>query len=235
MSAEKPFWRYADLLVFFGLALPCIVAGMLLTKAVAALFHLNLDKDLLLIPGQFLGYGFLFFALSWILKLEYDRPFWRSLGWVPFPQSLATTILCGVLLTFAVAAGGILMRTPDVDSPLREMLAKRSTAILIAVAGTTVGPLCEELGFRGFLQPLLVSTFGPLRGIILASLPFGLLHAAQNAFSWRHVLLITLAGMAFGAMRHISGSTRASTWMHAAYNSTMFLAFFAPERKLPGW
>ncbi len=235
--AERyPFWRYTDLLLFFGLGLPCIFAGQLLVRAFTLIFHLDVrNKGLLLIPAQFLGYGLLFLALYGIFKTQYDRPFWLSLGWVDFRFSLFATMTLGAMVAFAVAGGAVLLRTPDVDTPMREMLSKRGTAILIAIFATTIGPVCEELAFRGFMQPLLVRSFGPVRGILLTALPFGLLHLEQNAFSWRHVLLITLAGAAFGSMRHFSGSTRASTWMHAAYNFTFCLAFFAAERKLPAW
>jgi len=61
---------------------------------------------------------------------------------------------------------------------------------------------------------------------------FGALHLAQNAFVWQLGLLIALAGVAFGAMREWTGSTRASTWMHAGFNSTVFLYLFQAP-KLP--
>jgi membrane protease YdiL (CAAX protease family) len=38
------------------------------------------------------------------------------------------------------------------------------------------------------------------------------------------VVLISLAGAAFGWMRQATGSTRASTIMHAAYNALFFAA-----------
>lgn len=230
-----PFWRYTDVLLFFGLGLPCIFAAQLLVRVFTLIFHLNIvDKGLLLIPAQFVGYGFLFLALYGIFKLQYDRPFWPSLGWVDFRLPLLPIVMLGAIVAFAVAGGAVLLRTPDVDTPMRELLSKRSSAILVALFATTLGPVCEELAFRGFMQPLLVRSFGPVRGIFLTALPFGLLHLEQNAFSWRHVVLITLAGAAFGGMRHFSGSTRASAWMHAAYNFTFCLAFFAAQRKLPG-
>jgi membrane protease YdiL (CAAX protease family) len=47
------------------------------------------------------------------------------------------------------------------------------------------------------------------------------------------VALFALAGAAFGWMRHATGSTRASTIMHASYNTLGFLALFA-QRKAVG-
>jgi membrane protease YdiL (CAAX protease family) len=106
---------------------------------------------------------------------------------------------------------------------MKELLSDPVSIALIAVFGTTLGPVCEELVFRGFLQPLLVRSLGAVAGIFATAVPFGLLHLQQYGFSWRHGLLITCAGAAFGWMRHTTGSTRASTLMHAAYNGLFFL------------
>src|ERR1019366_849808 len=97
-----------------------------------------------------------------------------------------------------------------------------TAAVLMAVFGTTIAPLAEELAFRGFLQPLLVRNLGAVAGILLASVPFGFLHFHEYGNSWRHAVLIGLAGASFGWMRHATGSTRASTIMHAAYNGLIF-------------
>jgi membrane protease YdiL (CAAX protease family) len=114
------------------------------------------------------------------------------------------------------------------------LLSDRTSMLLMAVFATTLGPVCEELAFRGFLQPLLVRSLGSVAGILLAAVPFGLLHLQQYGWSWRHVLLITLAGVAFGWMRQISGSTKASAVMHAAYNFLFFAgALLAQGNKLP--
>jgi uncharacterized protein len=95
---------------------------------------------------------------------------------------------------------------------------------LVALFGVTLGPLFEELFFRGFLQPLLVRSLGAAAGILVAAIPFGLLHFQEYGNSWRHVVLISLAGAAFGAMRHFTNSTKASTLMHASYNALFFIA-----------
>jgi len=46
-------------------------------------------------------------------------------------------------------------------------------------------------------------------------------------------VLISLAGAAFGAMRHRTGSTRASTLMHASYNALFFFALLLQRGQLP--
>ena len=81
---KYPFWSYADLVVFFGLAFPCLLLGAFLVKVFLWVFHLRVHSIALeLVPAQFVGYGLLFFALYLLLKLHYQRPFWLSLKWVP--------------------------------------------------------------------------------------------------------------------------------------------------------
>ena len=86
-----------------------------------------------------------------------------------------------------------------------------------------MAPVCEELIFRGFLQPLLVRSLGAPAGILATALPFGLLHFQEYGNSWRHVLLISLSGVAFGLMRHATGSTKAAAVMHSSYNAFQFV------------
>jgi membrane protease YdiL (CAAX protease family) len=60
-------------------------------------------------------------------------------------------------------------------------------------------------------------------GLLVTALPFSLLHGPQYNWSWQRLLVLTLASIAFGLIRHRTGSTAASSLTHAAYNLT-FLA-----------
>jgi membrane protease YdiL (CAAX protease family) len=123
----------------------------------------------------------------------------------------------------AVLLLGSLIRTPHTENPLTALLKDPTSLILVAIFGTIVAPVCEELMFRGFLQPLLVRSLGATAGILATALPFGLLHFQEYGNSWRHVLLISLSGVAFGLMRHATGSTRAAAIMHSSYNAFQFV------------
>jgi membrane protease YdiL (CAAX protease family) len=139
----------------------------------------------------------------------------------------------GVGVALAIAIVGGLMHTPDLDSPMKRLLSDRLSLVLVGTAAATLGPVCEELAFRGFIQPLLVRSLGPAPGIILTALPFALLHGPEYAWSWRHVLLVTIAGASFGWMRHRTGSTASAAVMHAAYNATFFVALLISGKDLP--
>jgi len=231
---DVPFWGYLDLAVFIGMAIPCLLLGMGLVRLleVVARFHPD-NRAAEQLPGQFVGYVLMFAGLRLLFRWQYGRPFWRSLGWTALRMPLLLVVIAGLLTAFGVSGVSVLLQTPNTSNPMTQMLQDRASVILIAIFGVTLGPLFEELAFRGFLQPLLVRSLGAVPGVLLASLPFGLLHFQEYGNSWRHVVLISLAGAAFGAMRHLTGSTRASTLMHASYNALFFFALLAQRGQAP--
>jgi membrane protease YdiL (CAAX protease family) len=227
---REPFWGYVDVLMFAGLAIPCMLFAFGIVRGLMWLLHLHTtQKTWELLPEQTILYALLIAVLAAIFRLNYDRPFWRSLGWVPHRLPPLWPILLGMFTAILVNLVGLLIQVPNTENPMTQLLKERSSMILIAIFGITIGPLCEELVFRGFLQPLLVRSLGAVAGIVAANIPFGLLHFQQYGNSWRHVVVITLAGSAFGWMRHATGSTRASTLMHAAYNALFFFALFSAK------
>jgi membrane protease YdiL (CAAX protease family) len=229
-----PFWGYADVFLMAGLAVPCMFLGWALVRLALWIGHLHAAAQAEeVVAEMLLGYTFLFSALMVIFRVQYERPFWRSLGWTETRLPFLWNVLCGLGTGLLVALIAGLLRMPPTAGPLVEMMQGRSALILLAVFGTTAAPLFEELAFRGFLQPLLVRSLGAAAGITLAAALFGALHYWEYGDSWRSVLLVGVAGAAFGCMRHFSGSTRAAVIMHASFNALSFISLFAQERNLP--
>jgi hypothetical protein len=231
---ESPFWDYLDALLFALAFAPALIAGGLLARAFFGGLSLHgSGKAPELLAAQFLAYGFWFTVLYGLLRVRYGRPFWVALGWVRFRERFVERLAIGVAVALTVAVLGGLLHTPDLDSPMKRLLSDRLSLVLVGVAAATAGPVCEELAFRGFFQPLLVRSMGPAPGIVLTALPFAVLHGPEYAWSWRHILLVTIAGSAFGWMRHRTGSTAAAAVMHAGYNATFFLALLISGKDLP--
>ena len=223
VPASLPFWDYQDFLLFITAAFPALLIAAFFVRVVSVTAALG--KPFQGLVAQLIWYALSFGALYLILRTRYGRPFWSSLGW-KFPFRAMTRILFGgPLLAIAIGYLGYVLKTPDIQMPFRQMLANQPTLILFAIFVVILGPLCEELAFRGFLMPLLMRSFGPAAGILVTGALFGCLHAPEYSWSWRHVLLITLAGSAFGWVRYRAGSTAASIFMHAAYNLTQLAAF----------
>jgi membrane protease YdiL (CAAX protease family) len=118
-----------------------------------------------------------------------------------------------------------------VETPFSKLLNDAWSRIAISLFGVTLGPVIEELLFRGFLQPVLVDSFGVLPGILATSVVFGGMHLTQNANLWQSGVLITLVGFVLGVVRHVSGSTRASAITHVSYNALPFLALLVSGSK----
>src|SRR6185295_12752061 len=107
-------------------------------------------------------YLFLFLVLVVIFRFQYGRPFWASLAWRPIPMPPLWIIGAGWLTAFTVVLVGYLIHTPTTSNPLTDLMQDRASIIIIGAFGVTLGPMAEELAFRGFLQPLLVRSLGPL-------------------------------------------------------------------------
>ncbi len=228
------FWGYRDVVVFLGLAIVSLLGGAFFVKALLLAFYVSTPhKALELLLGQFLGYALLYSALAFLFRFEYERPFWPSLGWRRPNLPIPTILALGSIVALSLGILGGLLHTPDAPTPMKELLNDRSSLIAVAVLGVTLGPLCEELAFRGLMQPLFIRTLGIAPGIFLSGLAFGLLHLPQYGYTWQHGILITLAGVTFGWMRQVSQSTLGSTLMHSAYNLTLFLGILAVGDKAP--
>jgi membrane protease YdiL (CAAX protease family) len=227
--AREPFWGYLDVLMFAGMLLPCLFLAFLVVPWACRLNTKEHPWEV--VPEQLVLYALLLGVLAGMFRLQYDRPLWRSLGWVPMRVPPAWPLIAGMLTAIAVSLVGIWIQVPQTENPMTKLLESPGAVVPIAIFGVTVAPLVEELLFRGFLQPLFVRTLGVVLGIVMANIPFGILHYAEYGNSWRHVVLITMAGTAFGVMRQATGSTRASTLMHAAYNGLFFYALFSHKGK----
>lgn len=233
--SQEVFWSWLDLVVFVLFAIPSLLAAALLAHVAFLLLPVrSTGRVAELLVAQFLGYGFWFLSLYFLLRLKYGRPFWSSLGFRPAGLPALAYLAAGPALAIGVGILGVILRTPDIESPLKSLLSDPASLVLVGIFAATFGPLCEELAFRGFLLPLLIRSFGVVPGIVLSALPFGLLHGPEYAWSWRHILLVSVAGAAFGWVRYRTRSTTAAACLHAGYNITFLIGFYAQGRQLLG-
>jgi hypothetical protein len=226
-AEPEVFWGYGDLMLFAGLTVASVMFSLLLAKAAMAVFHLHAAGPVsvaVLLLAQMAGYAVLFGALRLMFHVQYDRPFWKSLGWAPLPVPAPYVVAAGAGTAMAAILAGAAIHLPQTENQMSELLQQGTLAlVLMTIFGVGIAPLCEELAFRGFLQPLLARSFGAPAGILMAGVAFGLLHFREYGNSWRHALLLSGAGACFGWMRHASKSTKASVVMHASYNGLLFL------------
>ncbi len=229
---REPFWSFSDLLFFLALCLPCLLLALAGVKLFGMLTPLSNPFEQLLL-AQLIWYVLVFTSLYGLFHWRYRRPFWRSLGWNPLTISaIVVSLLLGPLLAAALGIFGFVLRTPEIELPFQQLITDRTTLILTGVFVVVLGPVCEELAFRGFMMPLFIRIWGAAAGILVTGALFGLAHGAEYEWSWRHILLITVAGSIFGWARYKTGSTAAAAFMHSTFNLTQFAAFLAQSRTL---
>jgi membrane protease YdiL (CAAX protease family) len=219
---ERPFWGFAEILLIAALFVPAVFVGGFAVQAASPYLHIDPRLGFPLLIAEFIGYGIVFIALR-ILFARHGQPLFESLGWVPQPFRPLHLAVLGAVLAFVVVILGNLLGFPNVETPFDKLLSDVMSRVAIALFGITLGPIIEELLFRGFLQPVLVDSLGVLPGILATSVVFGAMHLMQNAFLWQSGVLITLVGFVLGVIRHVSGSTRASAITHVSYNALPFL------------
>jgi hypothetical protein len=220
LCPQEAFWTYEDLALFLGSVLPIYILSAILLR----LAHLASEAVNALI-FQSLIYGLLTAILYILIAGRHGQPFWRSLGWTFAFRGGWICLPAGPVLAVATAKLGEWLHAPAIPSPLEGLISDRRSLIVLMIFVTLLGPIWEELLFRGFLFPLLAKSVGPWLGIVLSAIPFALLHGAQNQWSWQYVLLIFVAGCVFGFARFKTGSTVAAAIVHAGYNTLYAVGF----------
>lgn len=86
--------------------------------------------------------------------------------------------------------------------------------VLVIVAACLAAPVCEELAFRGVIQPAFSARWGALRGVVVAAALFSLMHANPILFPALFEL-----GIVFGLVAVRANSLSAAVLMHAIHNS----------------
>jgi membrane protease YdiL (CAAX protease family) len=174
---------------------------------------------------QVLPSALIILALGALLSIFVSSWQWLAgLGWLVIPY--------GVVLGLAVyLLGFILSCSPWTKTgPMHELLNslhqlfRNFTWPQIVVVSILAG-VGEELLIRAVLQTFLVSTAGPIWGIVGASLIFGLLHFMTKTY----VLLTFSLGLLFGLAFYFTDSIVLVMLGHAVYD----IAAFAMIVKFP--
>lgn len=187
--------------------------------------RLSASPDLLIL-AQMLAYLLLLGYMVILVKKERRSPqFWKAIHW-NWPKSIWPYFIIGLFLQISLLGLERVLPLPK-QTPFDVLLRRPSTVILIAIFAVTLGPLMEELFFRGFFYPVLARRFGIVTGVAVSALGFGLMHAAQYGYSWASVLLICLVGLVLGVVRVLKDSVGASFLVHAGYNGTIILMISA--------
>src|ERR1035437_7470775 len=111
---RDPFWTWGDVFLFIGLSVASWLVGGLLIAGVAILARVHTQGEMgtaELLAAQAMIYALAFGSLALLFRIQYDRPFWRSLGWRGFRMPVVQVALLGVGAAYAVSLLGTLIRT----------------------------------------------------------------------------------------------------------------------------
>ncbi|MEO5376091.1 MAG: CPBP family intramembrane metalloprotease [Alphaproteobacteria bacterium] len=89
----------------------------------------------------------------------------------------------------------------------------------MVVLGAFLGPLTEEILFRGYLHTWARRRFGLAVGIVGSSALFGMAHVSPG-----HAIATAVVGVALAAIYEASGSLWPAVVMHAAYNGIALIS-----------
>jgi uncharacterized protein len=216
---ENPFWTWEDLALFVGALLPCAALALGLMRLVR--FP---EPGVQAIWFQFVFYLLALGVLYVLISRRYDRPLWRSLGFTVAFHGAWGAVIVGPALAIAVSFLGYALHTPD-TSDIPKLITDRPSLIAVLIFAVLIGPVFEELVFRGFLYPLLARSLGITAGVIVTAIPFAVLHYFTYGWTWQTLVLIFFAGIVFGVARARTGSTAAAALVHIGYNGMFFGAY----------
>ena len=165
---------------------------------------------------------------------ERDRPLPDVLGLRRPPIALLFLgVLAGLALQGPIdlVAQAIYARYPQPQEQVDLMRARFDVQelplqVAIVLAGGVVGPVVEELLFRGGIFRGLRRSHGAAATVFGISVFFALAHREPRDF-----LPVLLGGLAMGYVRSVSGSLWPAILLHAAFNtmSAILALVFGPE------
>lgn len=226
--AENPLWNGWDVAVIVGLTFVTIfILQVVILYGAHYLFYPRksvaelAQRPLLLLISQFLIDGAVGLYIYLLVKAKYHTRFWTAIIW-NWPSAAWRMLGLGAVMLLALTMLENVLPMPK-DVPFDKLFSRPRDAYLLVIIAVTLGPLVEELFFRGFFYPVLARRWGVWWGIFLSALPFALMHLPQYGYAWSALLVVFIVGMVCGAVRAWAGSVGASFLVHAGYNGTQML------------
>jgi len=225
---EAPVWNGWDVLFIAGLTVVTMLLLQLVVLLAAHWLWFPLEsladvskKPILLIASQFLLYIPVAACMIALVEGKYHVRFWQAIRW-NWPRSEWKLLALGAAMFFVLGLLQSWLPMPK-DTPFEQLFDRPRDAYLLSIIAVTLGPLMEELFFRGFMYPVLARRMGAAWGVALTALPFGLIHLPQYGWAWGAALVIFMVGVVCGIVRASTNSVGASFLVHAGFNGTQML------------
>jgi uncharacterized protein len=248
--------NFGHTVLFFTVAIIVLLLTSVSVFALVMGFHLLgtetpeqlLREPRLLIPSMAVAY-LIAGAIVWaIFTYLWQQRFLRGLHWnfTAVRRRWKPLLAGGIVLSLAVQFLSNFLPVPK-TLPIDDFFRNSADVWMVALFGTFVAPIFEELAFRGFLLPSLASAWDWLQGrrehagldqdphwsvaalvisCTITSIAFALVHADQLAHAWAPLAVLFGVSLVLCAVRLWTQSLAASTMIHATYNGTIFTILF---------
>ncbi len=254
--------NFGHTVLFFTVAVIVLLLTSVSVFALAMGLHLLgtetpeqlLREPRLLIPSMAASY-LIAGAIVWaVFTYLWQQSFTGALHWnfAAVRRRWVPLLVGGIVLSLAVQFLSNYLPVPK-TLPIDDFFRTSADVWLVALFGTFLAPVFEELAFRGFLLPSLASAYDWLRGsnhssnddlapvvsnhqhwsvaalvvsCTLTSIAFALVHADQLAHAWAPLAVLFGVSLVLCLVRLWTQSLAASTLIHATYNATIFTILF---------
>jgi uncharacterized protein len=227
-AGENPVWNGWDVVQIAGFTLVLLFLAQLAIAFGARHFifrHASwlevAQNPALALLSEFVTYIVVAMYMVLLIEGKYHVRFGHAIRW-NWPGAAGFRFLGIGFLMLGLDLFSRFLPMPK-STPFDQFFARPFDAYLTAVFAITLGPLMEELFFRGFLYPVLARRLGFVWGIVLTALPFGLIHAVQYGYAWGAVLVIFMVGVVLTSVRAVTKSVGASFLAHVGYNATLMV------------
>jgi membrane protease YdiL (CAAX protease family) len=230
---NQPFWKAKTALICYMLLFVGILVGSFILALI--LLAMGLDFQELTFPSALIALP-INEGIILGITLVFAKKNGAGLKQLGLKKTSLKIILIasliGLILLFLASSISIIEEIiigPDPEANLiLEAILPRNLlqfVALISISLALVGP-AEELAFRGFVQRGFENSFGKTKGLLFASILFGLLHGLN---SLRSIVPVTIVSIFLGYFwQKTNGNTVASAWAHGLYDAiAIALAYLA--------
>ena len=160
-------------------------------------------------------------AFLWLKRREGLS--WSALGYRPWRSAILTGIISLIVIWgLSLGASALTVHLLGTGKEQRFMDAMRAAGLPMMLvtmlpANGILGPMVEELAWRGYIQTHLIRGWGLRSGIVVTAVLFALKHVIVD-FSFYRILILLAGGVALGITGYRWG-TSASTIAHVLLNS----------------
>ena len=193
--------------------IPCAIIALVLYK------DFSLVQDMMLAPSMLVGFGLMTFYLFRKKYIPFDLQSWSAVS--------ASYLSSVILLTFSVMflIDWLMSHLTFLPNWLDASFDVLSSNWLGILSVSVLGPILEELLFRGAITKILLKKYKPAKAIILSGLIFGIFHLNPV-----QVVGAALVGFVFAWMYYKTKSLLPGIVMHIVNNSTsVYLATKYPD------